>query len=52
VWRLFRRRPGSEVAGSPWTIPLRASIPPFTEKFLQTMKARMAAFSWARTSDS
>jgi hypothetical protein len=31
--------------GSPWTIPFRASIPPFREKFRQTMKARMAAFS-------
>lgn len=52
VWRLLRRRLGSAAAGSPWTMPLRASIPPLTEKLRQTMKARMAAFSWARTSDS
>lgn len=39
-------------AGSPWTIPLRASMPPLTEKFRQTIKARMAAFSWARFPDS
>lgn len=32
-------------AGSPWTIPFLASMPPLTEKFLQTMNARMAAFS-------
>lgn len=39
-------------AGRPWTIPLRASMPPLTLKFLHTIKARMAAFSRASSSDS
>lgn len=40
LWRLF-----PSFAGSPWTTPLRASIPPLTEKLVHTMKARIAAFS-------
>ncbi len=32
-------------------MPLRATMPPFTEKFGQTMKARMAAFSFASCLD-
>jgi hypothetical protein len=38
-------------AGNPWTIPFLASMPPLTEKFLQTINARMAAFSCARVVD-
>jgi hypothetical protein len=48
--RLCRWLPS--LAGRPWTTPLRASMPPFTEKLRHTMKARMAAFSWANPSDS
>lgn len=50
VWRLFRCLRVASSAGRPWTIPLRASMPPLTLKFLQTMKARMAAFSRASSS--
>ncbi len=52
-WRLPLRilRPESST-GRPWTIPLRASMPPLTEKFRQTIKARMAAFSCASVPDS
>jgi hypothetical protein len=39
-------------AGRPCTMPLRASMPPLTENWRQTMKARMAAFSWASGPDS
>jgi len=39
-------------AGRPCITPLRASIPPLTEKLRQTMKALIAAFSWANASDS
>jgi hypothetical protein len=54
VWRLllFLCLRLDSSAGRPWTMPLRASIPPFTLKFLHTMKARMAAFSRASSSDS
>jgi len=53
-WRPPLRRclPLCSFAGSPWTTPLRASIPPLTEKFRQTMNARIAAFSCASPSDS
>lgn len=44
AWRDFLRLVDS-LAGRPWTIPLRASMPPLTEKFRQTMNALMAAFS-------
>lgn len=50
--RLLRWRPPPSWAGSPWTTPLRASMPPLTEKLRHTMKARMAAFSCASPSDS
>jgi hypothetical protein len=43
--RLLLCLPLFSFAGNPWTTPFRASIPPFTEKFLQTMNARIAAFS-------
>ncbi len=35
----------SSRAGSPWTTPLRASMPPLTEKLRHTMNALIAAFS-------
>jgi hypothetical protein len=44
-WCRLRCRPLPSLAGSPWTTPLRASMPPLTEKLRHTMKARMAAFS-------
>ena len=53
AWRgIFRTLRPASSAGRPWTIPLRASMPPLTEKFRQTIKARMAAFSWASVPDS
>lgn len=53
AWRgFFVVRRAVSVAGRPWTIPLRASMPPLTEKLRHTIKALMAAFSCASVSDS
>lgn len=44
-WCFLLCLPLLSFAGSPWTTPFRASIPPLTEKFRHTMNARIAAFS-------